>query len=271
MIVGVITNESKDADLSYTREVCDFLQSRGARPVSDPMAEAFNRADFWVVLGGDGTILRTSRRAAIHNIPILGINLGTLGFLTDVERYDGLAALGKALRNETKKERRLMLEVTLTGETTEENELALTQVDRLALNDVYLSRGGFGKLISLDIYINGQYMDSLRADGVIVSTPTGSTAYNLSAGGPILMPDGDMMVITPLCPHSLYIRPWVIASRDEVKIVTHHKTAADLDGDTHLSLEAGAELNIRRSAYMATILKTSDLHFYEILRRKMHP
>jgi NAD+ kinase len=261
--IGVITNESKDEGLDFTRQVCGFLRERGANPVIGPGSGEFNRAQFWVVLGGDGTMLRASRRAAVHGIPMLGINLGTLGYLTDVDKHEGLAALGKALGGEAKREQRLMLEVAAPngGESLD---------DSLALNDVYLSRNTFGKLIKLDLYINGHFMDSLRADGVMVATPTGSTAYNLAAGGPILMPDGDMMVINAVCPHCLYTRPWVIAADDEVRMVTRHPAVVMLDGEQRFTLDAGAALTIRRSRLTTVILKTSDLHFYEILRRKMH-
>jgi NAD+ kinase len=220
-----------------------------------------------VVLGGDGTMLHAARRAAIYNIPMLGINLGNLGFLTDVDRHEGLTALEKVLQGKAKREQRLMLEI-VPGNGND--DLHLPQAERLALNEVYLSRSGFGKLITLDVYINGQFMDSIRADGVMVATPTGSTAYNLASGGPILTPDGDMMVITAVCAHCLYTRPCVITARDEVRIVIHHETAVLLDGETRLTLEEGAGLTVRRSDYSAVILKTSDLHFYEILRRKMH-
>jgi NAD+ kinase len=255
MTVCVIANTAKDAALLYKQEVSHFLQERAVNVLFEPSADA----DFWVVLGGDGTMLRTSHQAVIFQIPMLGINFGNIGFLTDVDKQEGLQALEKVLQGKYYKEKRLMLEM----------ETDLPLADRLALNDVYLSRGGFEKLIPMDVYINGQYMDNLRADGVLIATPTGSTAYNLSAGGPILMPDGDMMVITPVCPHNLHSRPWVITARDEVSIITHRAADVAIDGETRMELPANQKLTVRSSGYTTTILKTSELHFYEVLRRKM--
>jgi NAD+ kinase len=262
MTVGIVTNTSKDEALRYTNEITSFLTARGITVFAGQAKDA----DFWVILGGDGTMLRASHQAAINRIPMLGINFGNMGFLTDVEKHDGLKAVEKVLRGSFIKEERLTLEVMAEGDGC----ARLSQADSLALNDVYLSRGSFGKLIQYDLYINGQFMDSLRADGVLVSTPTGSTAYNLSAGGPILMPDGDMMVITAVCPHSLHTRPWVIDARNEVKIVTHHAAAVALDGENRMELETQDGITIRKSRYTALIIKTSDLHFYELLRRKMY-
>jgi NAD+ kinase len=263
MTIGIITNASKDEASAYAHEVVAFLQQRGVTVVPEP-CEA---ADYWVVLGGDGTMLRASHRAAIHRIPMLGINFGNMGFLTDVDRHDGLKAIEDVLNGDYKREERLMLEVFADGDT---NECPLTQMDRLALNDIYLSRGSMNKLIKLDLYINGQYMDRLHADGVLISTPTGSTAYNLSAGGPILMPDGDMMVVTAVCPHSLHTRPWVIAARDEVTVVARNPASVALDGISRMDLQGNQRITIRRSHHTAVIIKTSDLHFYELLRRKMY-
>lgn len=281
MTVGVIPNTDKDAGFAYTREVCDFLTARGvtvaveksvAQGVGKPgigvTEEALYRdTAFLAVLGGDGTMLRAAHYAAPYGTPMLGINLGTLGYLTDVDRHEGLTALSKALAGQCKREKRLMLEAA--GQAADK----LPPADRTALNDVCVSRGGFGKLITFSLYINGMLMDTLRADGIIVSTPTGSTAYNLSAGGPILTPDGEMIVVTAVCPHTLNTRPWVIMADDQVEIVPTDDNggaaAVTLDGETRLMLSHGEGIQIRRAACTATILKTSSTGFYEILRRKI--
>jgi NAD+ kinase len=255
--VSVIKNPLKNAALAFVQEATDFLESKGVTVLEEPAPEA----DFWLVLGGDGTMLRSSHEAAVFNVPMLGINFGTLGFLTDTDKEKGLDALEKLINGHYTQEKRLMLEI----------DGHLPQTERLALNDVYFSRGGFEKLIQLDLYINEQFMDSLRGDGVLVSTPTGSTAYNLSAGGPILVPDGDMMVITPVCPHHYFnARPWVITARDTLSVLPHQQASVTLDGETCIALSAGEKMTVRKSDFTATIIKTSDLHFYEILRRKMY-
>jgi NAD+ kinase len=233
------------------------LRSKGVTVPEEPAA----KADCWLVLGGDGTMLRASHEAAVFDVPMLGINFGTLGFLTDTDEDQGLDALEKVLNGQYTQEKRLMLEIASP----------LPKTQRLALNEIYFSRGGFERLVQIDLYINGQMTDSLRADGVLVSTPTGSTAYNLSAGGPILLPDGDMMVIAPVCPHHFHARPWVVAARDEICVVPRHTISVTVDGENRMALNAGERLTVKKSDLTATILKTSNLHCYEILRRKMYP
>jgi NAD+ kinase len=205
-------------------------------------------------------MLRASHYAAVLGVPMLGINLGTLGYLTDAARQDGLASLEKVISGMYMTESRLMLETEDAG--AQPNE-------RIALNDIYLSRIS-GKITTFNLSINGMFIDTIRADGVIVATPTGSTAYNLSAGGPILMPDGDMMVITFVCPHTLYIRPWVISSKDEVKISPAcGDVVCALDGEERFKLNPGGVVTIKCSKLRADIIKTSPPRFYETLRRKL--
>ena len=270
MKIGVVPNPEKDVGLTYTRGVCDFLEARGHTPVvaQTDIDSICKDAEFVVVLGGDGTMLRVSHTAALYGAELFGINLGSLGFLTDAERDGGLQALDKILCGSFRREIRMMLEAC--GEKTS----GLARRDRLALNDVCFARGGSGKVISLRIYINERYMDTLRADGVIISTPTGSTAYNLSAGGPILKPDGDMIVVTPVCPHALHVRPWVIGGNDEIKIVVddegkHQPAKVFLDGEARFELENGESISIKKSGAEAVILRTSPTHFYDVLRLKM--
>jgi NAD+ kinase len=262
MTVGIITNHAKKDAVAYLHKLMAYLQERGVTAVPEPCSTA----DFWIVLGGDGTMLRASHQASLYRIPMLGINFGNMGFLTDVDGRDGFKAVEDVLNGDYKREDRLMLTVS----PDDKKGLVVPQADTLALNDIYLSRGSLGNLIKLDIYINEQFMDRVHADGVLIATPTGSTAYNLSAGGPILMPDGDMMVVTAVCPHSLHTRPWVIAARDKVTVVTRNPAAVALDGVTCMQLACDERITIRQAENTATIIKTSDLHFYELLRRKMY-
>jgi NAD+ kinase len=245
MVISIITNASKDPGLVYTYKVRDFLTGRGVNAV---IGEYISAADFWVVLGGDGTMLHVAQRAAVENIPLLGINLGNLGFLTDVDEHEGLQALEKLLAGAYKSEHRLMLEAE----------------GRLALNEIFI--GATGKLSNFAVYINGQHMDDIRADGIITTTPTGSTAYSLSAGGPILGPSGQMIGITPVCPHSLSARPWVISAEDIIQIETFSPAALTIDGE--FIKEITGKITVRKSAYYTTIVKTAPAHFYATLRKK---
>jgi len=255
--VCVIANEHKDPDWDYMGQVLEFVKNRGVEVV---LGRLHAGADFCVVLGGDGTMLRVAHQAAEMDIPLLGINLGTLGFLTDVDRQDGLTALEKVLNGEYISEERLMLEAEFgMDESTPLHK-------RLALNEVCV--GGTNLLKTFSVYVNNQHMDVIRADGIIIATPTGSTAYNLAAGGPILVPGGQMIVVTPICPHSLSSRPWVIAAEDEVRIVARHASPVHIDGDNMGVINAGESVLVKRAEHHATIIKTAPSHFYAVLRKK---
>jgi len=255
MTIGIVSNATRDPGFSYAKEVASWLVARGCTPVFEE--EGAYNSQCLVVLGGDGTMLRAAHLAARHSTPMLGINLGDLGYLTDVDRHEGLAAIEKMLAGDFRQEQRMMLEVH----------------KRLALNEVLIHRERSSRLMSFCICVNGDHMDTLRADGIIVSTPTGSTAYNLSAGGPILRPDSEMIVVTAVCPHALYTRPWVLSGSDEVTLTpvdTHgEKAVVSLDGEAKFFLECGEAITIKRSMLMATVVKTSGVDFFEVLRKKM--
>ena len=255
--IGIIYNADKDNDLSFTNQVYDCILALGCKPLLD-VNEIYLDSDFIVVLGGDGTMLHAAHKAAFANMPMLGVNLGTLGYLTDVEPNDLEQALTAALNGHFVLEKRIMLQTDLNDNWA-------------ALNDIVISRGIFSKLIRFQLYINNDYIDTIRADGIIVSTPTGSTAYNLSAGGPILKPDSEMMVITAICPHTLYLRPWVISATDtvSVRILDDADAILVMDGQNMSPLEPGNLLTIKRSSMYTSIIKTKPYSFYEILRRKL--
>jgi len=255
MTIGIVANATRDPGLSYAKEVATWLMARGYTPVFEE--DAVYKSKFLIILGGDGTMLRASHLAAQYSTPMLGINLGDLGYLTDVDRHEGLIAIEKMLSGHFKRERRMMLEARGV----------------LALNEVLIHREGSSRLMAFRICVNGDHMDTLRADGVIVSTPTGSTAYNLSAGGPILRPDSEMIVITAVSPHSLYTRPWVLSGNDEVTLIpvdTHGgKAVISIDGEVRFYLDCNETVTIKRSEHMATVVKTSEADFFEVLRKKM--
>jgi NAD+ kinase len=262
--IKIIANEKKDPCFEYANEVKAFLQSRGCAAEIVKLNDEnsircnFSGTDFCVVLGGDGTMLRVAHHAAVSGIPMLGINLGTLGFLTDVDKTHGLDALEKMLSGKYSHENRIMLEADFgTGEIVPFEQ-------RLALNEILV--GEMGKLIEYSIYVNEQYMAAIRADGIIISTPTGSTAYNLSAGGPILVSGG--IAITPVCPHSLSARPWVVAASDLIRVVAKRTSHVYIDGYMRGKISAGEAVFIKTSEHRAEIIKTAQTNFFAILRKK---
>ncbi|MCL2356118.1 MAG: NAD(+)/NADH kinase [Defluviitaleaceae bacterium] len=265
-LIRIVANETKDPCFEYVKDVENFLRGRGLGVDVLPLADTggvclgARRARFCVVLGGDGTMLRVAHSAAFCKIPLLGINLGNLGFLTDVDRANGIGAIEKVLDGNFVTEKRLMLEAEFGAEKI------VPLRERIALNEVYL--GVSGKLTEFTIYINEQRMTRIRADGILVATPTGSTAYNLAAGGPILMPGGQMMVITPVCPHGLSARPWVTDATDTVRVVAKQSTQVIVDGDTRGAIPAGESVLIKKSGYHATIIRTTTVNFYKTLEKK---
>ncbi|MCL1843218.1 MAG: NAD(+)/NADH kinase [Defluviitaleaceae bacterium] len=259
-LIRIVANPEKDPHLKYAKEVRGFLRARGfSAEIANPDDKCAG-ALFCVVLGGDGTMLRVAHYAAVCNVPLIGINLGNLGFLTDVDKKHGLEALENVLANKHTCESRLMLEADFGSEKI------IPLQERIALNDVFI--GEMGRLVEYSLYVNEQLTDSTRADGIIVSTPTGSTAYNLSAGGPILLPGGKMIVITPVCPHSLSSRPWVINASDSIRVVAKKTAQVFIDGYKRGTINKGESVLVKTSLHRATIIKTAQSNFYATLRKK---
>jgi len=259
-LIRIVSNEAKDPQHAFANEVAGFLRGRGYDAEIVPPGRHCTPALFCVVLGGDGTMLRVAHHAAVCDTPILGINLGNLGFLTDVDKSQGIAALEKILSGKHTCEKRIMLEAEFGSK-----EIIALQ-ERLALNEVFV--GNPGRLIDYTLYVNEQRMASTRADGIIISTPTGSTAYNLAAGGPLLIPGGQMVAITPVCPHSLSARPWVINATDTVRIVAKQPSHVSIDNYPRGEISAGGSVFVKTSEHRATILKTTQVNFYTTLKKK---
>jgi NAD+ kinase len=218
-----------------------------------------------IVLGGDGTLLSAARRAAPHYIPILGVNMGNLGFLTEVEP----AAIPEALRaleaGDFSIEERTMVEASVirAGSTVE---------SFIGLNDVVVTKGAFARLISLDIFVNDEHYAKFTADGAIVCSPTGSTAYSLSAGGPLVNPNIDVLLVTPICPHTLFSRSLVISGSDSVRVVVDDpmdQVAVTVDGQVGIGLESGDEIIVRRAPYVTRFVRLRARSFYGVLRERL--
>lgn len=223
------------------------------------------RADLAIVLGGDGTMLNAARQLARFGVPLVGVNQGRLGFMTDIARNDMLAALDDLLAGRFTPESRLLLEAGIfrNGQKLGAN---------LALNEVVIDKGAIGRLIELQIFIDGEFVFNLRADGLIVSTPTGSTAYSLSANGPIQHPQMSSIALVPLCPHALTNRPIVVgdASQIEVRILRAIDSRAHCDGQMTVDLHVGDIVRIRRAEFPARLLHPPGYSYFAMLREKLH-
>jgi NAD+ kinase len=229
---------------------------------ADPAALA-RKTDLLLVFGGDGTMLRMIRETNDSGTPILGINLGRLGFLTAISAKDIAAGLEKLWRNDFVIESQPLVEAEGQGHA----------IRMFALNDVVISRGAVSRLIELEVSVNDQELTCYRGDGLIVSSPTGSTAYSLSAGGPIISPGAEVFAITPICAHALFNRTVVINSSSVVRVKLLSKemqTIIAADGQIQANLEAGATVTIRRSRRVARLLNPGGTSFFETVRQKLH-
>jgi NAD+ kinase len=221
-------------------------------------------ADLAVVLGGDGTMLNTARHLAASGVPLVGVNQGRLGFMTDIAREKMREGMTAILRGEYSRERRMLLEATVerSGEIVFKTE---------ALNDVVVNKGDLGRMIELEVKVDGELIHVLRADGLIVSTPTGSTAYALSANGPILHPAVAGIAIVPLCPHALSNRPITVSdcSRIEIGLLPPHDARMHFDGQTRFDARAGDVVSVVRSAQGVTLLHPPGYSYFAMLREKL--
>ena len=222
--------------------------------------------DLVIVVGGDGSLLRGARALAKYQVPLLGINRGRLGFLTDITPEDIEQKLEAVLRGEFNAERRFLLDMAILrqGQLLETGE---------AFNDVVLHPGQFIHMLEFEIYVDGSFVTSQRSDGVIVATPTGSTAYSLSGGGPILHPTLDAIVIVPMNPHTLSSRPIVVPGNSQIKIIIGQQNRAQpivsCDGSQNSLVEIGDEILIRKKPELVELLHPLDYNFYERCRSKL--
>ena len=279
----VITNEKKDMDNVITKQIADYIMTsdRKCSLVGTLELEA-NRispdidAQCAIVLGGDGTLIRCATHLMDLNIPILGINLGTIGFLAEIEKNHIQEALDKLFTDDYMLENRMMLRGELNMKDGQKNPEIDDTFTAYALNDIVITRKGLSRIISLRIYVNDELVDDYRGDGVIISTPTGSTAYNLSAGGPIITPKADVMVITPICPHSLSPRSVVVSADDIVKVVVrrskktqYDEAIATFDGQVVIELGTEDEVLISKAQHYTKLIRLNQTGIYEILRSKL--
>lgn len=226
------------------------------------------RVDFVIVLGGDGTYLSAARLMNVVSKPILGVNMGTLGFLTEVRREEIYDALNQILgEGKIRVSERVMLQVSLVRK-------GKTLLKSIVINDAVISKGAIARIIGVKINVNGEYANTVRADGMIVSTPTGSTAYSLAAGGPIVMPTLDCMILTPICPHGLTQRPMLLPDHMKVDLTLEHMPGhvyLTLDGQDGVDLKAGDTISISRfRSHKLKIVKAPNRDYFMLLREKLN-
>ena len=285
----IIANSEKDKDLKTTRQIYDYLSAHGKSCTvreyqklegrlksGDGKSVGYTNAD-WIpegtecilVLGGDGTLIQAARDTVECGIPLLGINLGNLGYLAEIEKSGVLEAMDSLMADAYTLEPRMMLE----GSVYRKEE---RNVHDLALNDIVVNRAGALRVIDYEIYVNGEFLNRYSADGIFGSTPSGSTGFSLSAGGPIVSPMASMIVVTPICPHTLTARSIVLSGRDQVTIrlgsgrrAEWEEAFATFDGEVSVPIATGDYVEIRKSEKTADILKISKISFLEVLRNKM--
>lgn len=289
----IIANGHKDKKLEKTNSIKKYLEEHHKKcsvQIRDcSQVQTYTDAasipkdvDCILVLGGDGTLLQAARDTIWRDIPLLGINLGTLGYLAEVEENGIEAALKQLLSGEYEIEQRMMLiGRIIRGQIHERlhKEKQIPQVleeESYALNDIAITRSGSLQIIKYQIYVNGQFLKEYQADGVIAATPTGSTGYNLSAGGPIVEPKAKLLLVTPICPHTLNSRSIILSPEDKVEIEIGkgreegiQQVEVNFDGSHNLTLYTGDKVEIEKAAMTTGIVKLNKVSFLEVLHKKL--
>ncbi|MDI9484530.1 MAG: NAD(+)/NADH kinase [Bacillota bacterium] len=267
MNIGIVPHTGKPIALKLVEELSGFLKGRGVcfEVIAEPSLDNLSTFDIVIVLGGDGTLLNAARLTSQVQVPVFGVNVGHLGFLTEVETDGLFPAMEKLLSGDYRLEERMLI-----GATIKRNGKEISR--NIALNDFVITRGTFARLIDLSIFVDGQHVTDYSADGVIVATPTGSTAYSLSAGGPILEPVLQCICITPICAHSLAARSVVTSA--EATVSVHLKGVSGevmltIDGQHGFPLQSGDCVTISRADQPALFVKLSGRGFFQVLHSRL--
>ncbi len=276
----IITNATRDQDLAVTREVEAFLRENGKRfathiayhPSDDRYTDADDipeDTDCVIVLGGDGTFLQAAHDTLTKDLPILGVNLGNLGYLTDVESDALKPALTAVFEGRYKIEERMMIGGRILEEGRTPEQSGVPENPNRALNDIVIRWSGDMRIVDYKVSVNDRFLSDFRADGMIVSTPTGSTAYSMSAGGPIVEPQSNMIILTPICPHTLGMRSIVLSAEDTVRVSARPgRVYVSFDGRVNMPMEEGEEVLIGRSSKVTRIVRVNDDSFLTVLHSK---
>jgi NAD+ kinase len=276
--VGIIANSSKESAVDYTCRLSEWLIERGLDVILDEEIAEKARAyrgiarekladlvDIIVVFGGDGTLLTASRSVRGRDVPIVGVNLGGFGFMTVVNLNELFSAMELILTGDYTTSKRMMLDIILEhgqGQTAKHT----------VLNDVVINRGNLSSMINLETFVDDHYLSTFKADGLIISTPTGSTAYSLSAGGPIVLPDLNSIIINPICPHTLTNRPIMLPPAAVVKVVlwtAEENATATFDGQVSVVMKSGDAIKVELSNNYINLINSPHHNYLEILRTKL--
>jgi NAD+ kinase len=276
--IGILTKPKFPEVKATLRDVVAWLRDRRIDVILDTTSARLlgeqggyqkthlaGKADVLLILGGDGTMLNAARLAGERGIPILGVNMGGLGFLTEVRLEHLYPSLERVFANDFVLDERLMLKthVHRHGETVAQGAV---------LNDVVISKGTLARMIELQIAIQGQFVTNLRGDGLIISTPTGSTAYSLSAGGPIVNPAVQGLILTPICPHTLTHRPLIVPINAQIDVTLTSKddgAMATLDGQVGVAMTQGDTVEVTASEHRTRLIRFPESSYYEVLREKL--
>jgi len=282
--IGIIANIYKDQAIETARVLKGWIEERGLnvyleKDIAERLASGqeqgrlpgydmdslAERCDMIVVFGGDGTLLMAARYLRKYEVPLLGVNLGGFGYLTVVNLSEMCSDIEKIIQGDYRIEKRMMLDIFIFrgGKPIEEHSV---------LNDAVVSRGNLRRLVEIETRVDDQYLTTYKADGLIISTPTGSTAYSLSAGGPIIFPQLDSMILNPICSHPLTTRPVILPGWSVVSLFARMRergATLTLDGQVSLTLEQGDRIGIKRSVYRASLIDSPHRDYLEILRTKL--
>jgi NAD+ kinase len=276
--IGILAKPKFPEIKSTLQDVVTWLRARSIEVILDQASamllgeqgglqktQLASKADVLLVLGGDGTMLNAARLAGERSIPILGVNMGGLGFLTEVRLENLYPSLERVFANDFVLDERLMLRTHIHrhGETVAQG---------VVLNDVVISKGTLARMIELKIAIQGRFVTNLRGDGLIVSSPTGSTAYSLSAGGPIIDPAVQSLILTPICPHTLTHRPLIVPGNAEIEVTLTSKddgAMATLDGQVGVAITQGDTVVIQTSENRTRLIRFPESNYYDVLREKL--
>lgn len=276
--VGIVANTAKEKAPEYTAALREWMLNRGlevyleegiaAKIGSQPgieKAQLWTLVDLIVVFGGDGTLLRTARLVRDRDVPIVGINLGVFGYLTEVNLDEMYSAMEVILAGDFQIEKRIMLDVEIEG-----GEEPLRE--GTVLNDIVINRMNLSRIVELETMVDGQYLTTFKADGLIVATPTGSTAYSMAAGGPIVFPEMDSVIVNPICPHTLTNRPVILPGSSVVRVMLNtmeQGATVTLDGQVSFTVKHGESITIRKSKYFTKLVSSPHRGYLEILRTKL--
>jgi NAD+ kinase len=275
--IAIIAKPHGDRVRPLIYEIVGFLETRGLKVLKDQRtAEVIGdmkfcsdddiqeKADLVVVLGGDGTLISAVRVLNKKETPILGINLGRLGFLTETRAEEAVEALKNVLDGDYKVEKRMKLHSHLF----EEDE-KLLEID--VLNDIVINKSDAARIFEMTVYINGMLVNEYRADGLIIATPTGSTAYSLAAGGPIVHPNLESMIITPICPQGLSNRPIVVSDDSEISIRVDVKDSVSItyDGQVYRELDSSKTITVKKASSVTNLIVPKDKNYYSLIREKL--